>query len=211
MYYRQHCLLEISECWLWIADVLFVEPLTRSLTLRLLFPSTLMFSWERIIYLGVIYFIHVVLSSLTLTNPYISSAKIDYFMAKNVNFSSFEITEPEVNFSEYVLIIVKFNVTRCSMYNALNGCSNCHLAETYAKRLRWYRADLISYFMSTHNYLRPFLEEFKKMEDNVVNYTDVSIIEAMYVKLVDSINGCDKATVPVFKQKRFLHFYGITN
>jgi len=41
-------------------------------------------------------------------------------VANNVRVSAFEISDPEVTFSDHVPIIIQCNVTICSMYDALN-------------------------------------------------------------------------------------------
>jgi len=53
-------------------------------------------------------------------------SKLDNFVANKVHVSALEITDPEVIFSEYVPIIVKCNVTKCNMYDALNDGINYH-------------------------------------------------------------------------------------
>jgi len=126
-------------------------------------------------------------------------SKIDYIMYNNVHVRAFEITDPDVNFSDHVPIIATCVVNISSKLSV----SNSRSPELYAKRLRWDRADLQAYCNYTHSYLQPILSKLQEIKTVNSSHPDKSVIDSIYEQLVDSINLSAVAAVPVRRQKFF--------
>jgi hypothetical protein len=131
-----------------------------------------------------------------------SFSKIDYFVFNDVHVYSFEITDPDVNFSDHVPILIRCIVNICSN-QAEQEDSKSRPADLCTKRLRWDRAVLDTYFAYTQSCLQPILEELCIIEADEARYNDVALIDAIYDRLIVSINMCAEGTVPTFKQNFF--------
>jgi exonuclease III len=125
-------------------------------------------------------------------------SKIDYIAYNNVHVKAFEITDPDVNFSDHVPIIVICSVN-------LGAVSDKYVQPTKlsAKRLRWDRADLKAYSSYTQEFLQPILTKLLEIESDDYNVIDNSVIDILYKEVVDAINVSAVATVPVCKQNFF--------
>ncbi len=126
-------------------------------------------------------------------------SKIDYIMYNNVHVHAFEITDPDVNFSDHVPIIATCIVNTSSKLSVFNS----RPSELYAKRLRWDRADLQAYCNYTHSYLQPIFSKLQEIETDSSSHHDKSVIDTIYEQLVDAINLSAEAAVPVCRQNFF--------
>jgi exonuclease III len=127
-------------------------------------------------------------------------SKIDYIMYNNVHVRAFEITDPEVNFSDHVPIIATCTINiSTTVVNVVNRQSS----ELHAKRLRWDRADLQAYYNYTYSYLQPIFSKLTEIESGNCSHLDKSFIDSIYEKLVDVINLSAEAAVPVCRQNFF--------
>ena len=125
--------------------------------------------------------------------------KIDYITYNNVHVRAFEITDPDVNFSDHVPIIATFTV---NISNTV-GVVNRQPAKLFAKRLRWDRADLQAYYNYTYSYLQPIYCKLMEIESTNFSHLDKSSIDSIYEQLVDAINLSAEAAVPVCRQNFF--------
>lgn len=129
-------------------------------------------------------------------------SKIDYIVYDNVNISGFEITDPDVNFSDHVPIIAKC-VVNVECVRSDSKARAAAAADRSITRLRWDRADLSAYYNYTGNYLQPILAQLADIEKDAAKYNDVSLIDVMYDKIIDALQTCTAATVPSCKQNFF--------
>jgi REP element-mobilizing transposase RayT len=92
-----------------------------------------------------------------------------------VQVNAFEITDPNVNFSDHVHIIVECTVKM--RVNIIRHSRSDSSSPLLAKRLRWDRADLNAYSSYTPKYLQPILSRLINIESEGRNLTDLSIID----------------------------------
>jgi len=126
-------------------------------------------------------------------------SKIDYIVYDKVTITAFEVTDPDVNFSDHVPIIAKCIVG----IECVRSKSKSPKVDRSVKRLRWDRADLTSYYNYTHSYLQPIFGELSDIEKDDARYNDVSLIDVMYDKIVSALQVCTAATVPSYSQNFF--------
>jgi hypothetical protein len=128
-------------------------------------------------------------------------SKIDYILFDNVQVNAFEITDPDVNFSDHVLIIVECTV-KMSVNIIRHSCSDSS-PPLLAKRLHWDRADLNAYSSYTQKYLQPIISRLINIESEGQNLTDLPVIDKIDEDVVDALISSSDAVVPLFKQNFF--------
>ena len=129
-------------------------------------------------------------------------SKLDYILYDNVYVKDFEITDPDVNFSDHVPITVTCTVNVSANFVAEND-NNQRPSKLNAKRLRWDRADLKAYFNATHEYLQPIFSKLLEFESESLNLTDISVINNIYEEIVDALVVSAVAAVPICRQNFF--------
>jgi len=113
-------------------------------------------------------------------------SKIDYIVADNVPVINYDVIDPDVNFSDHLPVTVKCIIDteffRCKDYKILNDDDKSVL------RLRWDRADLLSYYCATHELLQPIYTELLAVEDDNVKRNDINLLDALYTRTVDALH-----------------------
>jgi len=117
----------------------------------------------------------------------------------------FDILDPDINFSDHLPIILT-----CVCSADIPDESNCVTglstdAQTY---YRWDRADLVSYYNYTGQWLQPVLKQIEEIEDdvNIDRVALSSAIEIIYEKVVSTLNSAATSFVPKHK-KSFYKFW----
>jgi len=127
-------------------------------------------------------------------------SKIDYIVYDNVCIENYDVIDPDVNFSDHLPVTVT-----CIVDSELFMRKDCKILndDDSVLRLRWDRADLMSYYSLTHEQLQPIYADLLAAECDAAKCNDANLLDALYIRTVDALNACAAVTVPSHKQNFF--------
>jgi len=132
------------------------------------------------------------------------SSKIDYIIYDNVCINHYDVMDPDINFSDHLPVVAHCTVIDDKHFKRGN-CMSSSLNNAVV-RLRWDRADLLSYYNHTHEVLKPIYAELLSINDGSVRYNDTNLLDSVYQKIVDALITCAEIDVPSHT-KNFYKFW----
>ena len=132
--------------------------------------------------------------------------KLDYFVYDNTNITSFDVIDPDVNFSDHipiaVVLCVGFDRTTVTDKEVFRNVTADQLSTT----LRWDHADPRSYYDYTGYWLLPLLVRLNAVTMSFNNHEEIDLalaISEIYVNIVSILNTGATCFVP----RRTNNFY----
>ena len=143
-----------------------------------------------------------------------SFSKIDYFVCNKVNVVSFDIIEPDINFSDHLplqlICALKTDIAHSSCKARVKHNQGPGSGELNTVQLRWDRADILSYHCDTQAQLQPILSELIAIEQDgcfSARLNSASVfIDNIYCAIVQSLQTSAARFVPICR-KNFFKFW----
>ena len=132
-------------------------------------------------------------------------SKIDFFLCNNVSVLSFEICDPDINFSDHLPLQLTCNV------KLSQACTqDAHKSDDqHVLYPRWDHADLLTYYNQSFCHLQPILNELFDLTtciDTNESVFNPVCIDEVYVKIVNALKLCSADAVPM-RSKHFFKFW----
>ena len=135
------------------------------------------------------------------------SFSVHYFVFDNVTVNSFDVIDPDVNFSDHLPIICDFFVVNVCAAVTFNGqASSTTTNEQAITTLSWDHADLPSYYNYTGYWLRPLADRLDAVTASLDKHDDIdfkSVISEIYTSIVSVLNTGASCFVPRRTNNRY--------
>ena len=131
-------------------------------------------------------------------------SKLDYFVYSNVSVSSFDVLEPDINFSDHLPILMSCTASvRCVDSDSSIGRKR---NEFCVEHFRWDHADLSLYYCKTQACLQPILTRLIAAENDPLYVIDSNFVDELYNHIVQVLQQCALVSVPRHR-KNFFKFW----
>ena len=131
-------------------------------------------------------------------------SKLDYFVCCNVKVESFDVLEPDINFSDHLPIFMACALNAACDRNIIRNRTNSEIL--YVQQLRWDKADLSLYYHETQAFLQPLYHDLIAVENEAYMSTGIELIDRVYNEVVHSLQQCAARAVPRVR-KNFFKFW----